>query len=402
MSISDQVNTIERALGERMLRHAFSILSQWVQELGLPHYQDRMQTLLDNYDHVFEYYLSADDPDRDQLLDHLTGQAYRLVDEVYADIRLRRGLSPQMVGFNPDNVHSMMQYFNSCVHLQEEDLRWFRELVQDPERRTMALLAINALATNLRECFSEQAMMALIDAISSDVELVSEQAMSAVILLLAHYDVRVDFFPEMQDAFVAAIEDGQMAFEVMLVQIGLCKPSGKNNATDITAETINRMFQAMQQAGENGNREDLYLSLLPESEREYIAGIVAILPDTWVFSVLVGDNEERESRVEEKYLEIGRLEPMLDRLPEAERWLVERLRSDKATALDYLNYGHCCFLRGDRMMAFESYCQARQMCDSLKSFYHIFRPDRRFLVDRGIPIEQVYMMEDQIIKTENS
>ena len=91
---------------------------------------------------------------------------------------------------------------------------------------------------------------------------------------------------------------------------------------------------------------------------------------------------------------------MLDRLPEAEQWLVKRLRSGKANALDYLNYGHCCFLRGDRMMAFEYYCQARQLCDSLKSFYHIFRPDRNFLVERGIPVEQVYMMEDQIIKIE--
>lgn len=65
MPLADQVNTVERALGERMLRHAFTIMRSWVHELGLSFYMDRIQTIEDNYDQVFDYFLSADDPERD-------------------------------------------------------------------------------------------------------------------------------------------------------------------------------------------------------------------------------------------------------------------------------------------------------------------------------------------------
>lgn len=398
MPLADQVNTVERALGERMLRHAFTIMRSWVHELGLSFYMDRIQTIEDNYDQVFDYFLSADDPERDTLLNKLTGEAYRLSDEIYADLRLRRGLSPQMVGFNPENPQSVMQYFNSCVHLQEEDYRWFRTLINDPERRTLALLSIQSLSINLRECFCERAFMLLIEAISSEVDLVSEQANSAVIFLLAHYDVRIDFFPEIQDAYLEAIGDGQEAYMAMVAHIEICRPLSAQTKRLTSVEAVDRLLKMMRTPGEERDMEDNYIAIMPESEREYMNGIVQILPDTWVYDVLVGDNEERQQHVEEAYLHIGHLEPMLDRLPEAERWLVQRLRSKEATARDYINYGHCCLLRGDRMMAYESYLQARQMCESLREFYTIFRPDRGFLVDRGVPVEQVYMLEDQIVR----
>jgi hypothetical protein len=48
------------------------------------------------------------------------------------------------------------------------------------------------------------------------------------------------------------------------------------------------------------------------------------------------------------------------------------------------------------MMAFENYREARNMCKTAKEFYALFRPDRRHLVDRGIPVEYVYMIEDQL------
>ena len=131
-----------------MLRHAFTIMRSWVHELGLSFYMDRIQTIEDNYDQVFDYFLSADDPERDTLLNKLTGEAYRLSDEIYADLRLRRGLSPQMVGFNPENPQSVMQYFNACVHLQEEDFRWFRALINDPERRPRAVVSSQSLSSN--------------------------------------------------------------------------------------------------------------------------------------------------------------------------------------------------------------------------------------------------------------
>ena len=49
------------------------------------------------------------------------------------------------------------------------------------------------------------------------------------------------------------------------------------------------------------------------------------------------------------------------------------------------------------MMAFENYLEARKRCSSAKEFYLFFRPDRRQLVDRGVPVEQVYLIEDQLL-----
>ena len=48
------------------------------------------------------------------------------------------------------------------------------------------------------------------------------------------------------------------------------------------------------------------------------------------------------------------------------------------------------------MMAVENYRQARSLCKSVKAFHELFRPDRGFLVDKGVPLEQVYLIEDQM------
>ena len=204
--LSSQVNTLERALGERMLHHGLVILRQWVAELGMVVYADRIDQLEQNYQRLFDYYLTMDDINRDRLLDEMTGEAYRLEDDIYAEMRIRRGLSPEMHGFNGSNPQSVMRYFSSCVQMQTEDFDWIRTQLQDKEHSTMALLAIAALSSNLRECFSEEAILLLIEAIGSENQVIVSQALGSVILLLAHYDVRIDYFPAIEDAFAASID----------------------------------------------------------------------------------------------------------------------------------------------------------------------------------------------------
>lgn len=400
MSLDEQVNTIERALGERMLNHAFIILRQWVKELGFGNYQDRIATLEQNYRYVFDYYLTTDDPDRDELLDKMTSEAYMIADEIYADIRLLRGVSPQMHGFNVDNPQSVMHYFAACVHLQEEDYRWFREVIQDEERQATALVAIAALSTSLRECFSLESMMCMVEAAGSPSDIVAHQAMASLILLLAHYDVRIDFFPSLQDAFMTLIDGNtEHAFQILCSVIR----AAKTNLRDLIASgevSEDDLPEALRELiAQEGNDDGLQaiVSWMPDSERDYIVGIVSMLPQTWVFDVLVGEDADRQQEVNLLFLSNGHLERMLDSLPTAEQWLLERLRSQDASPTDYINYGHCCLLRGDRMMAYESYRQARTMCSSLKMFYSLFRPDRRMLVDCGVPVEQVYLIEDQLL-----
>ena len=384
-----------------MITHAMVIVRQWANELGDELYATRIDQLEQNYRYVFEYYLSTDDPDRDALLDKMTGEAYRITDDVYAALRIKRGMSPTMHGFNPGNPQSVMHYFSSCVQLQAEDLDWLRQAAQYEHSAAIAIAASAALAQNLRECFNEAAMLTLIDVANTDNGLVADQALANLILLLAHYDVRIDFFPNIQDAFMEPLGDGTRAFETMCAIIR----STKMNLRDVLASgqlSFDDLPEALKDLlGSTGDAPDIESieSWMPASENEYMAGITSILPDTWVYAVIVGDNPEREEKVALTYLTVGKMDMLWDNLELAEGWLTQRLCSDQATPIDYINYGHCCFVRGDRMMAYENYREARNRCKSAKEFFALFRPDRHFLLEKGIPVEQIYLMEDQLLRT---
>lgn len=405
MTIEEQVNTIERALGERMIEHALVILRQWVGELHRPDYNEHIDRLEQDYRRVFNYYLSVEDPERERILDELTEKAFRLVDDVYADLRIRRGMSPDVHTFNHENPRSVMHYFASCVHLQDSDFEWLRESVQSPEQGALGLIAVAALGQNLRECFSETALLTLIDIIGTGNMLASDQALSTTILLLAHYDVRIDFFPTLQDAFATAIGDGEHAFQTLCALIRSTKVSLRDMiaAGELQIEDLPEALREILHIDEEGDpmeNMDKIESWMPTSENEYLAGIIAILPDTWVYSAIVGDDEERLQKIQMSYLAIGKMDLLWEQPELAEPWLVERLCTPQATPMDYINYGHCCFLRGDRMMAYENYREARTRCKTAKAFFALFRPDRHCLVDNGIPLEQVYLMEDLLLTGE--
>lgn len=138
-------------------------------------------------------------------------------------------------------------------------------------------------------------------------------------------------------------------------------------------------------------------SWMPDSEREYMAGMVSMFPDTWVYNIIVGEDPENLRRIQLTYLSIGKMDLLWDDLEVAEQWLANHLVEEQPTPIDYINYAHCCFVRGDRLMAYENYRQARSICKSAKAFFALFRPDRQLLVDHGVPLEQVYLMEDQLL-----
>ena len=82
---------------------------------------------------------------------------------------------------------------------------------------------------------------------------------------------------------------------------------------------------------------------------------------------------------------------------EAEANYKRLMDSDRTKMIDYLNYGHLLFVLGQRIEAFQHYKQALRACDNLKAFLQVFRPDRRILLEKGIPIPDIYLMEDQLI-----
>ena len=128
-----------------------------------------------------------------------------------------------------------------------------------------------------------------------------------------------------------------------------------------------------------------------------MSGLVAILPQTGLYDILIRGNDVYERALTITYLTIGNRDLMWDFPKVGEEWYVNILRRGANEPADYINYGHCMLLQGDRMMAMEFYRQARQMYKTAKEFYNVFRPDRRVLIEHGVPVEFVYMLEDNLL-----
>lgn len=404
-AIEDQIMTIERALAERMIDHALVVVRSWLNELGENNpYEQAYDKIEATYNALFDAWLTSDTADNDEALDRLTSDTYRLVDEVFAAVRLHRGLSPEMSAFNPENPQSVMHYFANNVRLKDDDYQWLTEVINDPSHAAIALMAVAALAKNTRELFSERAIMTLIDGIGDCDNVVREQCLANAIMLLAHFDVRIDFFPDLQNAFVEAVDrmgdDADKAFATLGAIIRTAASDGKTFKIDHHEVTVDDLPEELQNLLEmTGNKENMstIMAWLPESEQEYMQGLVQILPDTWVYGTLVGDDEERIKRMAVLYLSVGYMDLIWEHIDIASQWLLHRLREGSQSPKDYINYGHCLLLQGDRMMAYENYRQARQLCKATKEFFALFRPDRRALVDHGVPLEQIYLIEDKLL-----
>ena len=405
-TLDEQILTIERALGERMIDHALVIVRAWLNELGENNpYEEAYHSISQEYNNVFDEWLTSDNSEREQTLDRLTADAYRLVDVSYASLRLKRGLSPQVHGFNPDSVQSVMHYFANCVQFQERDWEWFINATNNPAQSAIALMAVSALSKNLRECFNERGIYALIEGIRGTNDVVAEQCLANILILMAHNDVRIDFFPDIQNALLAAIDaeedDGEHAFLTLCALVRSVKTnwreqiaSGELKMEDLPEELQN----LLEITGEKDNIEGV-MAWVPSSEQEYMQGLIQMLPDTWIFSAIVGDSQERAHKIAIFYLSIGHMDLMWNDINGAGSWLLHQLRKGSKSAMDYMNYGHCLLLRGDRMMAYEYYRQARQLCKGPKEFFAIFRPDRHALVEHGVPVEMIYMLEDKLLKS---
>ena len=404
-SLEEQILTAERSLGERMISHALVIIRSWLNELGENNpYEKAFLSIQKRHNALFASWLSSDDAQSDEQLDALTSEAYRLMDAVYVAIRLQRGLSPDMHGFNPTLISSVMNYFMYCLHIQEEDYAWLHDALRDSDRAALGLIAISALSQNLRECFAEEGMMAIIDGIGSEIQMISDQCTAHALLLFMHYDSRIDCFPQLQDALIQALRDvddtGGTAFVVLCAIVRSIRPA-KIQALEVEEKeeehVLKQMEHFLQRTGLNHEELELQTTL-PKSEQEYMSQLIQYLPDTWIGSMLVDDNEQRMRMLAVTYLKIGRMDLMWEHPDEAEKVLIQLLREDAANPIDYINYGHCMMLKGDRIMAYENYRQARLLCGNAKEFFALFRPDRKALVDHGIPVEQVYLIEDQLLK----
>lgn len=402
-TLAEQVVIIERALGERMMESALLIVRSWMNELGENNpYEEAHTTITNRYNELFTLWLTSDEEELNEQLNRLTGDLYQLVDAVYADIRVKRGVSPDMHGYNPDSAHSVLNYFSHCVRFRDEDLEWYHKTLNSEENTTLALLITASLARNMRECFSMDILLAMIDGINSPSSTVADQCIANVLFLLVQYDIRIDFFPQVQEAFINALSEsgnsGEHVFEVLCgLLLAMKHPQQTTGETDkATSEMLPSELQKMIKESGLDNDSMSVIQWMPGSESDYIIGLLQLLPQTWLYEVLVAGEEARESSFIRVGIKAGFHDFMWIRPELAEKVYRTILRRGSKQPIHYINYAHCLLLKGDRMMAFENYKQARSMCKHVKDFYALFRPDRGELVDRGVPLEHVYLIEDKL------
>ena len=250
-SLDEQISTIERALGESMIEHALVVVRTWLNELGENNpFEEAFRTIQTQYNELFTRWLNIDEPHAAEELNVLTGDTYQLVDAVYAELRLKRGLSPDMRSFNADSPQSVMNYFANNIRLRPEDFEWLHEVTEDESQVSIALMALNALTRNLRECFNTDAFLAVIDGINASNELIRDQSLANAFVLLIHYDIRIDFFPTIQDAFANAIADmndgGEHAFDVLCAFIRSL-PAKDADASSNADEALNQLPELLRE-----------------------------------------------------------------------------------------------------------------------------------------------------------
>ena len=101
-TLDEQINTVERALGECMIEHALVVVRAWLNEIGEDNpFEEAFRGIEVQYKRIFQLWLTSDSEENEIALNKLTGDTYQLVDAVYVELRLKRGLSPRMHGFNP-------------------------------------------------------------------------------------------------------------------------------------------------------------------------------------------------------------------------------------------------------------------------------------------------------------
>lgn len=463
--VNTQYAAVSKMLSDSMLHHTSTILRQWINTLmpasGMQSPEGlRLQSLLRHYERIRREYLAEPESVRNtenslvmSEIDDLTAEFYRLTDELYADMLLHDGIAPEMHGYNRENANSIVNYFAACPHLQDEDLDWFDSLVTEPEHSGTGLLVTAALGHNLRNVFSESAMYSLLRAARSEVPVVASQAMAHVILTLAHYDSRIDYFPDLREEFLSL--DMSMAYQVLSGLVYGAKSKLRDLLTqeDFDEEELPDEIREAFSDDKDVSLDDL-VKHLPEGENQYMVDMISFLPETWVFGVII-DSDDRREEIAELYVRLGMAEVAYDGIclgrldlcttprlragmllheglyeealeayqelekmfPNdrkigfkigwcamlakqydlAEEYMVERLRGKNPNLEDYINYAHLCMIRGDRMSAYEYYREARRQAGSLKRWKVSYCPDRKMLIEHGVPTDQVYLIEDLMV-----
>lgn len=203
-----------------MLGHALAMLRPWVNDLDDILLRNRLQSIYDNYRLLTDYYLSGhDDVRRQEVLNGLVADAFRLLDEVYlrkridssSGIDVIRSTKPLSLAECCTPEKAFEYYW--LARLEEADRNRFQIWMHDPEMEDEALMSISAITLNLLRIFNPENLLCLMEAAHpSCADNIKERAWVSILLLLIEYDQRLRFFPAIYEAFqdLISLEDGRV------------------------------------------------------------------------------------------------------------------------------------------------------------------------------------------------
>ena len=87
---------------------------------------------------------------------------------------------------------------------------------------------------------------------------------------------------------------------------------------------------------------------------------------------------------------------MVDKMEYAERYFEQNIRLKDATANDWMNYGHLLFTKHHRQEALNAYRHSWELSESPRQFVSAFENDTPILLGKGVPDEEIMLMEDII------
>lgn len=411
-----RVAQVEKALKERNIEEALVVLEPWVQEFGHDeNLKKAIAQLREDYKEALAQWQADKNPEADSILNNLTHSTYKALDIMHAFARIDEEVVSPNVSPNHRDMLAMYAYFEQMPLPQEKELEWFHKKARDPKAVIMDMI-VHTLEKSLSECFWEPSLMAIIEEIDSPVRRVARSCATAAISLLITYNDRLPVYPELREAFEKAVEKHgdemwdaftTSCFNTHQIYFGIDMPDMKDMS--LVPKALMKILQRIGLDIEKGLKEH---ARDDEGYRE-MHRLLDHIHGTWVLNTILPQPENwdetqddgtplpadsREGKLCYTFIEIGRVEFLLDEPEKAERWLTHRIEEEHTpNPLDYLHFGHVMIIKGEREKGMDYYRKALEMSGDKEFFFERLQYEKRFMKEYHVADEAQYNeIEDQL------
>lgn len=250
MTKNEVINTykeISAFLASKMLKDAFDGLFKLIRETKTGDHQSRLEQLQTTYKFMLKYTVEGiNDPERHKIYVNLLTSTYTLLEELKqkllkenSDYSMLKIQADQVTNFieSPENMMANLEKYYSIVQLAELDeesaksnetqspnkalwenaeklfqLLWTTQFYTDREVKLFQgilksedipvfekCVSVSAITFSLMQCFDEQKILLLFDAIENTNEEIAQRALIGLLIGLYIYDNRISLYPAIQN-----------------------------------------------------------------------------------------------------------------------------------------------------------------------------------------------------------